>query len=121
MRNDRKLPNPRQLEVMPTLVVAHTCDLKFDDGEVRLLLSRCDSADGEPFDNTAYIEIKDDSGRWIDQGYYDADCPPEALPGVTGTYFLDFKVDAERIIDIAEQEDRGALQALTNFIVLGNG
>ena len=121
MRNDRKLPNTRQLEVMPTLLVSHTCDLKFDDGDVRLFLSRCDTADGEPFDNTVYLEMKGESGNWLDQGYYDGDHPVECLPGVTGTYFLDFKVDAERIIDIAEQEDRGALQALTNFIVLGNG
>ncbi len=99
MRNDRKLPSTAQLEAMPTLLVSHTCDLKFDDGEVRLFLSRCDTGDGEPFDHTGYIEIKDVDGRWIDQGYYDADCPPEALPGVTGTYFLDFKVDAERNID----------------------
>ena len=121
MRNDNKLPTTKQLEVMPTLLVSHTCDMKFDDGEVRLFLSRCDMRDGEPFDNTAYIEAKDESGRWIDQGYYDADSPPECMPSVTGTYFLDFKVDAERLMESSEQEDQDALQALTNSIVMGNG
>ena len=43
------------------------------------------------------------------------------MPSVTGTYFLDFKVDAERLMESAEEEDRDALQALTNSIVMGNG
>ena len=121
MRNDNKLPNTRQLEVMPTLLVSHTCDLKFDDGDVRLFLSRCDIYDGEPFHSTVYLEAKDESGRWIDQGYYDGDNPVECLPGVTGTYFLDFKVDAERLIEWLADQDALALQALTNSIVMGNG
>ena len=147
----RQLPNTEQLEAMPTLLQAHTCDMKFNDGEVRLFLSRCDSRDGEPFDNTVYLEIYD--GRnWVDQGYYDGDNPIDCMPGVTGTYFTDFKVDADRAIELlneetrrcencgyklddgyktheticgacvsAQDQDRLALQALLNSIVRGNG
>lgn len=52
-----------QLEGMPTLSVGQADNLKYDDGEYRIWLSRCGAADGMPYDNQVTIE-RLDSGRW---------------------------------------------------------
>lgn len=93
------LPTAEQLEAVPTLSESHTCDMKYDDGEVRLFLSRCDTRDGEPFDNAVYLEIKDERGRWIDHGCYDGDSATRDLSGISGSYFNDFKEYADELIE----------------------
>lgn len=53
-----------RLEALPTLSVGQTCNLKADDGEVRVWLGRCGVADGEPYNNPVTIETLED-GRWV--------------------------------------------------------
>jgi hypothetical protein len=104
---DRLMPNTEQLEFTPTLTEGYVMDLKFDDGCHRLWLSRCDTLDGEPYDNTVYLEEYDeDNGRWYDVGHYDGDNPVECLPGVTGVYFTDLKVEADRMAQEALDDAR---------------
>lgn len=54
----------RDLQDLPTLCVGQSCNLKMDDGETRVWLSRCGVADGAPYDNAVTIEQLVD-GRWI--------------------------------------------------------
>lgn len=54
----------KYLKTLPTLSTGHTEDLKLDLFDVRIWLSRCTEADGEPYNDTVTIErlIK---GKWI--------------------------------------------------------
>ena len=83
----RRMPDWRALEEMETIDESHTCDLKIDTGDARLWLSRCSAADGEPYDYTAYIEVRNEDGRWIDIDCYDAKYPPESGTGWTSMMF----------------------------------
>ena len=94
------MPSAKQLEVMPTLVQAHTCDLKIDDGAYRVFLSRLDAGDGEPFDNTVYVEMLK-RGVWVDLGYYDGDWPTRwsDFPGMIGDEFAIQKSEADELLE----------------------
>jgi hypothetical protein len=86
---------------MPTLLQAHTCDLKIDDGAYRVFLSRLDAGDGEPFDNTVYVEMKDERGRWVDIGCYAGDEPPHwfKFPEMFGDEFAIQKSEADELLE----------------------
>ena len=45
-----------ELEMLPTLSVSQADDLKIDDGETRIWLSRCTVEDGEPYNNKVTVE-----------------------------------------------------------------
>jgi hypothetical protein len=77
-----RFPNTDQLEALPVLAQGHVHDLHIDTGIYRVWLSRCSIEDGEPFRNTAYIEIKNANHLWQDLGYYDADSPPDEMIGL---------------------------------------
>jgi hypothetical protein len=62
------------LKSLDTLQSSHCSDLKFDDGISRIWLSRNSISDGEPFDNTVYIE-KNIEGCWNVVDFYDGDNP----------------------------------------------
>lgn len=47
----------KELEEMPTISTGQTDDLKVDTGKVRVWLSRCTIADGEPYNNKVTIEV----------------------------------------------------------------
>lgn len=53
----------KQLQGMPTISQAQTSDLKVDHGHIRQWLSRCTTADGEPYDHKVTIEHLN-RGRW---------------------------------------------------------
>ncbi len=62
-----------ELEAMPTLSVGQAANLKVDDGNLRVWLSRCDVASGEPYDNKVTVEQYDDSrGGWTPHRSYQA-------------------------------------------------
>lgn len=86
------LPTFEQLEALPSLCQAQTCDLRIDTGDFRVWTSRMGLEDGEPFERTVYVEVfshhhDPESGgtwfRWQDLGHYDGDDPPRGLPGMT--------------------------------------
>jgi len=77
-----RFPNTNQLEALPVLSQGQAHDLHIDTGIYRVWLSRCSIEDGEPFRNTAYIEIKNANHLWQDLGYYDADSPPYEMIGI---------------------------------------
>lgn len=52
-----------QLQTMPTIAVGQTDDLKFDNGVVRVWLSRMSVEDGAPYDNQVTIE-RNVGGKW---------------------------------------------------------
>lgn len=62
----------QELEAMPTLCVGQAADLKVDDGNIRVWLSRCDVASGEPYDNKVTVEMYDDSKGWGPHRSYQA-------------------------------------------------
>jgi hypothetical protein len=59
------------LEALPTLAVGQADDLKIDDGETRIWLSRCGVEDGEPYANKFTVE-KLINGRWVETKTYRA-------------------------------------------------
>lgn len=66
------------LDALPTRTVGQGADLKVEatigDTQLRVWLSRCDVADGEPFARTVYVEIRSDLHEgWSDVGHYDGD------------------------------------------------
>jgi len=84
------LPTFEQLEALPSLWQAQTCDLRVDTGDFRVWTSRMGLEDGDPFEHTVYVEVYDPDpvdlkvGRhWKDLGHYDGDDPPRGLPGMT--------------------------------------
>ena len=58
------------LHTLPTLNSGHFDNLKIDDGDVRVWLSRCSTADGEPYDNKITIERLVE-GKWRVQSVYE--------------------------------------------------
>jgi len=52
-----------ELEELPTLSSGHFDNLKIDDGQYRVWLSRVGIADGMPYDNQIMVE-KLVNGRW---------------------------------------------------------
>lgn len=63
-------PTAAELDRLPTLCQSQALDLKFDDGTYRYWLARTGIADGEPYENTVYVE-KLERGQWIDIDSYD--------------------------------------------------
>jgi len=61
-----------QLLAMTTITSSHDADLKFDDGNMRVWLSRLHKEDGEPYNNTIYIE-HNVNGIWQISSCYDGD------------------------------------------------
>ena len=62
-----------ELEALPTLAVGQSCNLKHDSGVVRVWLSRCTVADGEPYNNKVTVEVLDpESGKWEVEAEYAA-------------------------------------------------
>lgn len=60
-----------ELQSLPTLCVGQADDLKWEDGQTRVWLSRCGVEDGEPFDNAVTVEILTEDG-WRDHRQYSA-------------------------------------------------
>lgn len=60
-----------ELEPLPTLAQGQADDLKLDNGEFRVWLSRCGTADGAKHDNGVTVERLVD-GRWIVVEEYEA-------------------------------------------------
>lgn len=60
-----------ELEVIDTLIVSQSDDLKIDNEGFRVWLSRCDTYDGMPYDNAVTIEKLIDN-RWIEVLMYEA-------------------------------------------------
>lgn len=55
----------KQLEDMPTLLESQADDLKFDEGGVRVWLSRMDESDGAPYHSEVTVEVMDpDTSKW---------------------------------------------------------
>jgi len=66
--------NTETLLSLDTIRESHDASLKFDDNISRIWLSRNSIADGEPFDNTVYVE-KNVDGCWKIVDFYDGDNP----------------------------------------------
>jgi hypothetical protein len=72
------LNNPKRsrwaddLENLPTLDEAESRDLKYDDGRLRVWLSRRGRSGGDPFDRTVYVEERK-GGGWWEVGPFDGD------------------------------------------------
>jgi hypothetical protein len=63
-----------ELEAMPTLCVGQAADLKVESDEgdgIRIWLSRCGVADGEPYENKVSVE-KYVNLRWQEVSTYQA-------------------------------------------------
>jgi hypothetical protein len=70
MTLDRRL-SLEELAALPTLSTGQADDLKYDDGQTRVWLSRGGVADGEQWENTAAVEELQ-NGRWVTVLEYDA-------------------------------------------------
>lgn len=68
---DRRL-GLAELEALPTLSTSQADDLKYDDGETRVWLSRCGVADGNRWKHTVGVEELH-GGRWVLVLEYDAE------------------------------------------------
>jgi hypothetical protein len=80
------LPDTAALNAASVVQSGYTSDLRMvvhpERGifrSVELWLSRCDVADGEPFDNTVYVVAVSHYGNTVECGYYDGDNPPAEL------------------------------------------
>ena len=63
----------QELEAMPTLTVGQADNLKIENETIRIWLSRCSVADGEPYDNKVTVEMYDDlHGEWYEHHSYQA-------------------------------------------------
>lgn len=60
-----------ELEVIDTLVVGQSDDLKINNEGFKVWLSRCDTYDGMPYDNAVTIEKLIDN-RWVEVLMYKA-------------------------------------------------
>lgn len=61
----------RELRALPTLATGQADDLKVDEREMRVWLSRCKIEDGEPYNNKVTIE-RLRGGRWVETDHYQA-------------------------------------------------
>jgi hypothetical protein len=79
-----QMPHIDLLDSMPTIESSHASDLKISHRHVRVWVSRCDLADGEPYARTVYVETKNEPEHmWISAGHYDGQNPPDQIMGVT--------------------------------------
>ena len=63
----------QELEAMPTLTVGQADNLKIENETIRIWLSRCSVADGEPYDNKVTVEMYDNhEGKWYEDHSYQA-------------------------------------------------
>ena len=62
----------QELESLPTLCVGQAEDLKVETNDIRIWLSRCGVADGEPHNNMVTVEKYDEAGGWYTQRRYQA-------------------------------------------------
>jgi hypothetical protein len=79
------------LAKLPDLGDSGTSNLRLDNGQLRVWLSRLGLADGEPFEHTVYVEqLDEDAGRWNEVGYFDGDVldPHPAGHGLADAYEL---------------------------------
>lgn len=60
-----------ELENMPTITQGQFSNMKYDDGETKILLSRCTIEDGEPYNNKVTVE-KLINGNWTITETYQA-------------------------------------------------
>lgn len=74
----RQLPHIDLLDAMATIEIAQASDLKISHPDIRVWVSRCGLADGEPYERTVYLETLI-SGRWYVFGHYDGTNPPEQI------------------------------------------
>ena len=58
-----------ELEDLPTLAQGQADDLKIEDGDYRVWLSRCTIEDGEPFNDAITVEVCI-NGSWIEGAKY---------------------------------------------------
>lgn len=61
-----------KLEALPVLASGQTADLHVDSGRLRVWLARTGLADGEPFEQTVYVEVMREDYTWAEVGHYDA-------------------------------------------------
>lgn len=63
----------QELEAMPTLCVGQADNLRVDHGAIRIWLSRCGVADGEPYENKVTVEMYSTRrGAWFTSLTYQA-------------------------------------------------
>jgi len=62
----------KELQAKPTLSSGHFDNVKYDDGHIRVLLSRMTVADGMPYNNQVTIEVRNSTGDWITDWQYEA-------------------------------------------------
>jgi len=83
-------PTTETLLEQPCIHRSHTCNLHREAhftpafSGVRVWVSRGGLGDGEPFDETVYVEVREwIPGRpdWYELGHYDGTNPPESLAG----------------------------------------
>jgi hypothetical protein len=60
-----------QLRALPTLSQGHFDNLKVEADGIRVWLSRCTMADGEPYDNKVTVEVIR-NGVWTEHRTYQA-------------------------------------------------
>jgi hypothetical protein len=80
---DYLLPSWHELVARPVISSGWNADLRVDTGDVRVWTARTGLEDGEPFEQTVYVEVLDEATGWLDCGHYDGTDPPNGLPGVT--------------------------------------
>lgn len=61
-----------ELKEMPTIHSGHFDNLKLDDGNTRITLSRMTIADGMPYNNQVTVLTKDGKGDWKEVRKYEA-------------------------------------------------
>jgi len=61
-----------ELEALPTISSAQTCDLKVEDSCIRIWLAGTTTDDGEPCNHKATVEKLSDEGCWETVEMYDA-------------------------------------------------
>lgn len=60
-----------ELEALPTLCVGQADDLKIEDSQMRVWLSRCHVEDGEPYNNKVTVTRRV-NGKWVEIETYPA-------------------------------------------------
>ena len=61
----------KHLESLTTICTGHADDLKIDNSDTRVWLSRCGVEDGEPYPNKVTVERLFD-GEWVVDDFYQA-------------------------------------------------
>lgn len=113
------------LEMLPVLSEGQASDLHVDvrtseisdicgynsniDG-LRVHLSRCGIKDGEPFNNTVYVE-RLYNNRWGEEGYFDGD---ETYPDPVGVLGIAYEITQELVSRMEKTRKEGDKSMLTN-------